>query len=153
LIDLYIYIYIYNFFFLFAEVGKILFVEKRREKLHIGECRGTWKLVIPNSYILNQPNIAEICPILSQYIIYFILCVLFYLFCFMALWRELRVYILSQATSPFFCDGLGLNRTILQGLVSNCDPPDLCLLSSYNYKHEPPAPGNILEKFLDLICK
>jgi hypothetical protein len=21
--------------------------EKRREKLHIGECRGTWKLVIP----------------------------------------------------------------------------------------------------------
>jgi hypothetical protein len=30
-----------------AEVGKILFVEKRRERLHIGECRGTWKLVIP----------------------------------------------------------------------------------------------------------
>jgi hypothetical protein len=24
-----------------AEVGKILFVEKRRERLHIGECRGT----------------------------------------------------------------------------------------------------------------
>jgi hypothetical protein len=35
-----------------AEVGKILFienlfVEKRREKLHIGVCRGTWKPVIP----------------------------------------------------------------------------------------------------------
>jgi hypothetical protein len=35
-----------------AEVGKILFVEnlvgeKRRERLHIGECRGTWKPVIP----------------------------------------------------------------------------------------------------------
>jgi hypothetical protein len=35
-----------------AEVGKILFVEnsvgeRRRERLHIGECRGTWKLVIP----------------------------------------------------------------------------------------------------------
>jgi hypothetical protein len=35
-----------------AEVGKILFVEnlvgeKRRERLHIGECRGTQKLVIP----------------------------------------------------------------------------------------------------------
>jgi hypothetical protein len=29
-----------------AEVGKILFVEKRRERLHIGECRGTWKPVI-----------------------------------------------------------------------------------------------------------
>jgi hypothetical protein len=35
-----------------AEVGKILFVEnlvgeKRRERLHIGECRGTRKPVIP----------------------------------------------------------------------------------------------------------
>jgi hypothetical protein len=38
-------------FFFFSEVGKILFVEnlvgeKRRERLHIGECRGTWKPVI-----------------------------------------------------------------------------------------------------------
>jgi hypothetical protein len=36
-------------FFFFAEVGKILFAEnlvgeKRRERLHIGECRGTRKL-------------------------------------------------------------------------------------------------------------
>jgi hypothetical protein len=31
-----------------AEVRKILFVEKRRERLNIGECRGTWKLVIPS---------------------------------------------------------------------------------------------------------
>jgi hypothetical protein len=35
-----------------AEVGKILFAEnlvgeKRRERLHIGECRGTQKPVIP----------------------------------------------------------------------------------------------------------
>jgi hypothetical protein len=35
-----------------AEVGKVLFVEnlfveKRRERLHIEECRGTWKPVIP----------------------------------------------------------------------------------------------------------
>jgi hypothetical protein len=35
-----------------AEVRKILLVEhlvgeKRRERLHIGECRGTWKPVIP----------------------------------------------------------------------------------------------------------
>jgi hypothetical protein len=42
--------YIENFFL--AEVGKILFVEnlvgeKRRERLHIGECRGTRKPVIP----------------------------------------------------------------------------------------------------------
>jgi hypothetical protein len=30
-----------------SRVGKILFVEKRRERLHIGECRGTQKPVIP----------------------------------------------------------------------------------------------------------
>jgi hypothetical protein len=30
-------------------VGKILFVEKRRERLHNGEFRWTWKLVIPVS--------------------------------------------------------------------------------------------------------
>jgi hypothetical protein len=30
-----------------AEVGKILFVEKRRGRLHSGECRGTQKPVIP----------------------------------------------------------------------------------------------------------
>jgi hypothetical protein len=30
-----------------AEVGKNLFVEKRRERLHIGECRGTRQPVIP----------------------------------------------------------------------------------------------------------
>jgi hypothetical protein len=45
-------------FFFFSEVGKILFVEnlvgeKRRERLHIGECRGTWKPVIPMIQFLN----------------------------------------------------------------------------------------------------
>jgi hypothetical protein len=34
-------------FFFFLEVRKILFVDKRRERLHTGECRGTWKPVIP----------------------------------------------------------------------------------------------------------
>jgi hypothetical protein len=29
----------------------------------------------------------------------------------------------------------------LLGLASNCDPPDLCLLNSKNYRHEPLAPG------------
>jgi hypothetical protein len=40
-----------TYFFFFGEVGKILFVEnlvgeKKRERLHIGECRGTQKSVI-----------------------------------------------------------------------------------------------------------
>jgi hypothetical protein len=29
----------------------------------------------------------------------------------------------------------------LPGLASNFDPPDLCLLSSYDYRHEPLAPS------------
>jgi hypothetical protein len=28
----------------------------------------------------------------------------------------------------------------LPGLALNCNPPDLCLLSSWDYSHEPPAP-------------
>jgi hypothetical protein len=31
----------------------------------------------------------------------------------------------------------------LSRLVLNHDPPDLCLLSNYNYRHEPQAPGYI----------
>jgi hypothetical protein len=31
----------------------------------------------------------------------------------------------------------------LSGLASNCNPPDLCLVSSYDYRHEPLAPGYI----------
>jgi hypothetical protein len=51
--------YIHFFVCLFAEVGKILFVEnlvgeKRRERLDIGEYRGTWKLVIPTYLFLKQ---------------------------------------------------------------------------------------------------
>jgi hypothetical protein len=46
-----LFLFFFNFNFFFAEVGKILFVEnlvgeKRRERLHIGECRGTRKPVI-----------------------------------------------------------------------------------------------------------
>jgi hypothetical protein len=29
----------------------------------------------------------------------------------------------------------------LLGLASNCDPPDLCLLTSQDYRHESLAPG------------
>jgi hypothetical protein len=36
----------------------------------------------------------------------------------------------------------------LPGLASYCDPPDLCLLSSWDYRSEPPAPGS---KFILLL--
>jgi hypothetical protein len=32
----------------------------------------------------------------------------------------------------------------LPGLALNCDPPDLCFLSSYDYRHKPPVPGSLL---------
>jgi hypothetical protein len=55
--------HITTFLFIFLEVGKILFVEhlvgeKRRERLHIGECRGTRKLVIP-LFFFNESDIIE----------------------------------------------------------------------------------------------
>jgi hypothetical protein len=33
------------------------------------------------------------------------------------------------------------SQELLSRLASNHDPSDLCLLSSWNPKHEPPAPG------------
>jgi hypothetical protein len=56
---------------------------------------------------------------------------------------ELRAYTLSHSTSPF-CVRYFLNRvsqTYLPRLTSNCNPPDLYLLSSLDYRHEPPVPG------------
>jgi hypothetical protein len=32
----------------------------------------------------------------------------------------------------------------LPGLASNYEPPDFCLLSSWDYRHEPPVPGYIV---------
>jgi hypothetical protein len=36
----------------------------------------------------------------------------------------------------------------LPRLASNCDPPDLCLLSNKDYKCEPPAPGFLEPEFI-----
>jgi hypothetical protein len=35
-------------------------------------------------------------------------------------------------------------QTICQGLASNYHPPDLCLLSSWDYRHEPLTPSLFL---------
>jgi hypothetical protein len=46
---------------------------------------------------------------------------------------KLRAYTLSHSTSPFLWWVFFWNRvswTICPGLASNCDPPDLSLLSS-----------------------
>jgi hypothetical protein len=37
-----------------------------------------------------------------------------------------------------------ISWTICLGLVSNCNPPDLYLLSSYNYRYEPLVPSKDL---------
>jgi hypothetical protein len=52
---------------------------------------------------------------------------------------ELRAYTLSNSTSPIFVKGifeLGSLLNYLPGLASNRDPPDLCLLSSWDYRRE-----------------
>jgi hypothetical protein len=37
---------------------------------------------------------------------------------------------------------MGVSPTICEGLSSNLNPPNLCLLSSYDYRHEPLVPGH-----------
>jgi hypothetical protein len=51
---------------------------------------------------------------------------------FLVLGFELRAYTLSHSTSPFlwWAFWCRVSQTICLGLISNCDPPDLCLLSS-----------------------
>jgi hypothetical protein len=63
---------------------------------------------------------------------------------FAVLGFELRAYTLSQSTSCFFVKSfykIGSCQLYLHGLASNLNPPDLCLLSSLDYRHnKPPAP-------------
>jgi hypothetical protein len=65
---------------------------------------------------------------------------LFLLF-FVVVEFELRAYTLNHFTSPFFV--LGFFENILPGLASNLDPPDLCLLISWDYRCEPLAPSQL----------
>jgi hypothetical protein len=60
---------------------------------------------------------------------------------------ELRPYTFPYSTRPlFFNDGIFFWDRVLQSigprLASNLNPPDLCLLSSYDYRREPLIPGH-----------
>jgi hypothetical protein len=53
------------------------------------------------------------------------------------------------------CDEFFRDRVCCPGLVWNSDPPDLCLLSSWDYRREPPAPaciGYFGDKVLQAPC-
>jgi hypothetical protein len=68
---------------------------------------------------------------------------------------ELRAYTSSHSTSPFL--GWVFSRygllNYLPGLALKIDPSCLCLLRSYDYRHEPPVPSRIkiLRKRYQLI--
>jgi hypothetical protein len=65
-----------------------------------------------------------------------------------------ELYRLSHNSSAFCCScfGDGGLRNYLPDLASNCDTPDLSLLSSYDYRFEPPAPSFSLHFFMANAC-
>jgi hypothetical protein len=44
--------------------------------------------------------------------------------------------------ASFYFSNFPNYRDRVSGLALNCNPPDLCLQSSYDYRCEPPAPGS-----------
>jgi hypothetical protein len=80
----------------------------------------------------------------------------FFFFCMcVVLGFEPRVYTLSHSTS-LFCEGYFLRQGLknyLPGLALNLDPPDLCLLSSWDYRREPPAPSSTFPLNFSLVVK
>jgi hypothetical protein len=54
-------------------------------------------------------------------------------------------YHLSHSASPvlYWVFQDRVSRTICLWLASNHNPPDLCLLSSQDYRREPPVPGKV----------
>jgi hypothetical protein len=51
---------------------------------------------------------------------------------------------------PAFFSWDGVSQTFLLRLVWNCDPPDLSHPSSWDYRHEPQAPGST---FFSYVCQ
>jgi hypothetical protein len=77
---------------------------------------------------------------------------IFFFFFFAVLGFELRAFTLSHSTTLFVLGVFEIGSCKLfawAGFVR--DPPDLCLLSSYDYRCEPPVPspvhGEIVKKY------